>query len=62
MSRCTAVVISYLCLFLKHERWQYCIEVETWLKNIYRYSIPNMKAVEKMLVMNKQFQLDEQER
>mmetsp|Transcript_5424 Transcript_5424/g.9131 ORF Transcript_5424/g.9131 Transcript_5424/m.9131 type:complete len:232 (-) Transcript_5424:1076-1771(-) len=59
ISRAPAIVICYLCLFLRHENWQEPKRVERYLKDLYVLSTPNMGAVTKMLEKNKEFQQQE---
>ena len=58
MTRAPTLVIAYLCLYLKHKNWQNPNDVSMYVFNEYFWSVPNMKAVFRMLREYKQFQED----
>jgi hypothetical protein len=49
MTRAPTLVIAYLCLYLKHKNWQNPNDVSMFVYNEYFWSVPNMKAVFRML-------------
>lgn len=59
ISRSPAVVIVYLCLFLKNERWQYPGEVKAFVDQFHKMGMPNMEAVEDVIANNKHLQDEE---
>ena len=62
MCRGPALVIVYLCLFLRHQQWQFPKDVASFLKINYPMSHPNMKVVLQTIENRKDFQLEELER
>ena len=53
ISRSPAVVIVYMCLFLKHDNWQNSEEVRSFVEQFHKMGMPNMDAVNEVIANNK---------
>ena len=61
-SRCSAVIIVYLCLFIKHPNWSNPLEVHQWVLQNYPQGLPNINAVIQAIKNHKYIQDEELER
>ena len=55
MCRGPALIILYICLFLKHPTWQYPNDIANFIKSNYPLSHPNMKVVIQTIENHKDF-------
>ena len=55
MGRAPASVLVYLCLFKKLTCWHDPTAVDLYVKSYRKVSVPNMRAVYKVVEQNKQF-------
>jgi len=56
ISRSPALIMTYLCLFLKIRTWENLGEAHKLFKQFHHISEPNLKVVQKLLKKHKLFQ------